>query len=72
MKQPLAKDASMKAITLKEDESLHDARNAMLSYGIDRVVIVTEEYQPIGIITEKDAMRLIMDIHYKGGLMTLS
>jgi CBS domain-containing protein len=52
------KDASIAAITLKEDESLHDARNAMLSYGIDRVVIVTEDYQPIGIITEKDAMQL--------------
>lgn len=53
------KDVSRKAVTLKPYESLHDARNAMLHYGVDRVVLATEDYRPVGIITEKDIMRLI-------------
>ncbi len=54
-----AKDVSKKATTLEPDRSLQDVRKTMLNFNTDRLVVITEEYKPIGIITEKDIMRLI-------------
>lgn len=54
-----AKDVSKKATTLEPDKSLQDVRRTMLNFNIDRLVVITEEYKPIGIITEKDIMWLI-------------
>ncbi|HEY4680831.1 MAG TPA: CBS domain-containing protein [Nitrosarchaeum sp.] len=54
-----AKDVYKKATTIEPDRSLQDVRKAMLNFNIDRLVVVTKEYKPIGIITEKDIMRLI-------------
>lgn len=58
--QLTAEDASSKPITLEPDKSLSEARTAMLSYSVDRLVVVApREYKPIGIITEKDIVRLL-------------
>ena len=54
-----AKDVSKKATTIEPDKSLQDARRTMLNFNTDRLVVITEEYKPIGIITEKDIMRLV-------------
>lgn len=54
-----AKDVSKKATTLEPNNSLEDVRKTMLNFNIDRLVVVTSEYKPIGIITEKDIMRLV-------------
>lgn len=53
------KDVSKKATTLEPNNSLQDVRKTMLNFNTDRLVVVTREYKPIGIITEKDIMRLI-------------
>lgn len=53
------KDVSKKATTLEPERSLQDVRRTMLNFNTDRLVVITEEYKPIGIITEKDIMRLI-------------
>jgi CBS domain-containing protein len=54
-----AKDASSRPITLEPDKSLGEARAAMQSCGVDRLVVTDREYRPIGIITGKDIVRLL-------------
>lgn len=55
-----AKDASSRPITLEPDKSLGEAHTAMQSCGVSRLVVVaTREYRPVGIITEKDIVRLL-------------
>lgn len=57
--QLIAKHESSKPITLEPDSSLGEARTAMLTYSTDRLVVVTRNCRPIGIITEKDIVRLL-------------
>ena len=47
-----------KAITLEQDMTLLEARNAMIKYNISRIVVV-EERIPVGILTEKDIARFL-------------
>jgi len=54
-----AKDVSKDAITIEPEKSLRDVRKAMLDSGTDRIVVVTKESLPIGIITEKNLVRLV-------------
>jgi CBS domain-containing protein len=48
-------------VTLEVNETLYSARNILIKYNISRVVILKdkESKKPVGIITEKDIVRLL-------------
>jgi CBS domain-containing protein len=53
-----AKDVCKTAIKLQPDNSIYDARNAMLKHNISRLVITgAGDDRPLGILTEKDIAR---------------
>lgn len=53
-----AKAVSKRPIKLEPKQTLYDARNAMLSHRISRIV-VAKDSRPLGIITEKDVARFL-------------
>ena len=53
-----AKGITQKAITLEPYMTLLDARNTMIKYNISRIV-VAEDREPVGILTEKDIARFL-------------
>jgi len=54
-----AKAITQNAITLEPDKTLLDARNMMIRYNISRIVVVTKDGKPLGILTEKDIARFL-------------
>jgi CBS domain-containing protein len=42
---------------VQENEHVEHARKLMLKYGVSRIVVVDNEYKPVGIVTEKDITR---------------
>lgn len=55
-----AKGVMWNPITLGPDKTALDARNALLKYGISRVVIAKNR-KPLGIVTEKDIARFLYE-----------
>ncbi|AFU58947.1 putative inosine-5'-monophosphate dehydrogenase protein [Candidatus Nitrososphaera gargensis Ga9.2] len=55
-----AKGAMWKPVTLGPDETVLDARDILLRYGISRVVIA-KNHKPLGIVTEKDIARFLYE-----------
>lgn len=55
-----AYDISREIISLKQNDTLLDARNFMMRYNISRIV-VSENRKPIGIVTEKDISKYLYD-----------
>ena len=42
---------------VQENEHVEHARKLMLKHGVSRIVVVDNEYKPVGIVTEKDITR---------------
>lgn len=52
---------SKRVITLAEKDTLLDAYKLMQRYNLNRLVIVNEDYKPIGIITSKDLVEFLLE-----------
>jgi CBS domain-containing protein len=55
-----AKGTMHRAVTLAPDQTLADAKNAMIRYNISRIVI-ERKGKPLGIVTEKDIARFLYE-----------
>jgi len=52
---------SKRVVTLTANDTLLDAYKLMQRHNLNRVVIVNEEYKPIGIITSKDLVEFLLE-----------